>query len=141
MTIRDIPPLGDGWWPCPCCDGSGGSNSGPLPDHAALVAAARGAANLIHLAYESPDTLVEAIDRAEAALRAALDGDENRVAPGQSTPVAPGSAATASPLDVDRLRWAIYNVSLRHDWANTVDTEDRTEEIAAEYAALLGDEP
>jgi hypothetical protein len=38
-------------------------------------------------------------------------------------------------IDVDALRHAIYAVSLRHDWANTTDTEDRTEEIAAEYAA------
>jgi hypothetical protein len=39
-------------------------------------------------------------------------------------------------LDVERLRQAIYTVSIRHDWANTNDTEDRTEEIAEEYARL-----
>jgi hypothetical protein len=43
---------------------------------------------------------------------------------------------SASELDVERLRQAIYTVSVRHDWANTTDTEDRTEEIAAEYARL-----
>ena len=32
---------------------------------------------------------------------------------------------------VDRLRRAIYDVSVLHDWANTVDTVDRTEEIVA----------
>lgn len=36
-------------------------------------------------------------------------------------------------LIVDALRDAILIVSARHDWANTTDTEDRTEEIAAEY--------
>lgn len=41
-----------------------------------------------------------------------------------------------SELDVERLRQAIYTVSVRHDWANTNDTEDRTEEIAEEYARL-----
>jgi hypothetical protein len=40
-------------------------------------------------------------------------------------------------LDVGALRQAIYTVSVRHDWANTTDTEDRTEEIAAEYAGLV----
>jgi len=34
-------PLGDGWWLCPCCDGDGGSNSGPLPDHEAELARLR----------------------------------------------------------------------------------------------------
>jgi hypothetical protein len=42
----------------------------------------------------------------------------------------------ATELDVERLRKAIYTVSVRHDWANTIDTEDRTGEIAAEYARL-----
>jgi len=41
-----------------------------------------------------------------------------------------------STLDVERLREAIYAISVRHEWANYVDSEDRTEEIAAEYAAL-----
>jgi hypothetical protein len=45
-------------------------------------------------------------------------------------------ATPPDALDVERLRRAIYTVSVRHDWANTVDTEDRTEEIAREYAAL-----
>jgi hypothetical protein len=45
------------------------------------------------------------------------------------------AVARAEALDVERLRRAIYAVSVRHDWANTNDTEDRTEEIAAEYAA------
>jgi hypothetical protein len=45
------------------------------------------------------------------------------------------SPETTPRIDVDALRHAIYAVSLRHDWANTTDTEDRTEEIAAEYAA------
>lgn len=40
-----------------------------------------------------------------------------------------------APLDVDRLRQAIYVVGLRHRWAETTDNEDRTEEIAAEYAS------
>ena len=44
-------------------------------------------------------------------------------------------AAPAEP-DVERLREAIYTVSVRHDWANMTDTEDRTEEIAREYVAL-----
>lgn len=39
-------------------------------------------------------------------------------------------------LDVEWLRAAIYEVSVRHDWANTLDTEDRTEEIAAEYERI-----
>ncbi len=43
-------------------------------------------------------------------------------------------------LDVKRLRSAIYVVSVRHDWANTVDTDDRTEEIAREYR-LLSEKP
>lgn len=43
-------------------------------------------------------------------------------------------AARPRAIEVERLREAIYAISVRHDWANTVDTEDRTEEIAAEYA-------
>jgi len=41
--------------------------------------------------------------------------------------------AEAGTIDVERLRDAIYAVSVRHDWANTTDVEDRTEEIAALY--------
>lgn len=26
-----------GWYPCPCCDGEGGSHSAPLPDHKAEI--------------------------------------------------------------------------------------------------------
>lgn len=51
----------------------------------------------------------------------------------------PALAAKPTPqagLDVERLRDAIYAVSVRHDWEHTTDREDRTEEIAAEYAAL-----
>jgi hypothetical protein len=47
--------------------------------------------------------------------------------------------AEAAALDVERLARAIYAISIRHDWANTTDREDRTEEIAAEYARLAGD--
>lgn len=51
--------------------------------------------------------------------------------------VAEGKRLAAEELDVERLRAAIYAVSVRHDWANTTDTEDRTEEIAREYAARV----
>ena len=44
--------------------------------------------------------------------------------------------AEAAALDVERLRDAIYAISVRHDWEHTTDREDRTEEIAAEYARL-----
>ena len=50
----------------------------------------------------------------------------------------PPLRSAAPALDVERLRDAIYAVSVRHDWANTTDTEDRTEEIAREYATLEG---
>lgn len=43
--------------------------------------------------------------------------------------------------DRARLREAILIVSVRHDWANTEDTEDRTEEIATAYDALFGVTP
>lgn len=41
-----------------------------------------------------------------------------------------------SAVNVDLLAAAIYEVSVRHNWATTTDTEDRTEEIAAEYELL-----
>jgi len=37
-------------------------------------------------------------------------------------------------LDVDALRRALYTVSQRHDWEHVEDREDRTQEIADEYA-------
>lgn len=43
-------------------------------------------------------------------------------------------------LNRTALREAIYTVSVRHDWATTVDTEDRTEEIATEYEHIVADE-
>jgi hypothetical protein len=43
---------------------------------------------------------------------------------------------TDAGLDVERLRQAIYAISVRYDWEHTTDREDRTEEIVAEYAAL-----
>jgi hypothetical protein len=47
--------------------------------------------------------------------------------------------AEAAALDVERLARAIYAISIRHDWEHTTDRDDRTEEIAAEYARLAGD--
>lgn len=41
---------------------------------------------------------------------------------------------TFGDLSVDKLRRAIGIVSVRHDWEHTTDREDRTEEIAVEYA-------
>ena len=40
---------------------------------------------------------------------------------------------TPQHLDVDKLRRAIFIVSLAHDWANTFDGVDRTAEIAENY--------
>jgi hypothetical protein len=48
----------------------------------------------------------------------------------------PAAPVTDAGLDVERLRQAIYAISVRYDWEHTTDREDRTEEIAAEYAAL-----
>lgn len=42
-----------------------------------------------------------------------------------------------SALDVDVLRAALYEVSVRHDWEHVEDREDRTQEIADEYARLF----
>lgn len=39
-------------------------------------------------------------------------------------------------IDRDALQEAIYAVSLRHDWANSLDQTDRTDEIADEYEAI-----
>ena len=38
-------------------------------------------------------------------------------------------------IDVERLRRAVHVVSVRHDWAHVVDTEDRTQEIVDAYEA------
>lgn len=40
-------------------------------------------------------------------------------------------------IDEDRLRRAIYAVSQRHDWEHSVDREDRTAEIIAEYTKAV----
>ena len=45
------------------------------------------------------------------------------------------AAQPAPTLDRERLARAIYAVSVRHDWAHTTDTEDRTDEIADAYEA------
>ena len=47
-----------------------------------------------------------------------------------------GYAKARATLDVERLRRAIYVVSVRHDWENRVDREDRTQEIADAYALV-----
>lgn len=41
--------------------------------------------------------------------------------------------APPSEIDEGRLRAAILAVSVAHDWAHTIDREDRTAEIIAEY--------
>ncbi len=51
------------------------------------------------------------------------------------------AVVTSRELDVERLRKAIYTVSVRHDWERVTDREDRTEEIAAAYAALAEEDP
>ena len=46
------------------------------------------------------------------------------------------AAAPTPAIDRERLAEAIYAVSIAHNWANTTDTLDRTDEIADGYEAL-----
>jgi hypothetical protein len=75
---------GDGWWPCPCCNGEGGSNGGPLPPHAAEIARLRKIEEAAREALASYDATMHSLadegdyqrrDHAVDALRASL-GDE-----------------------------------------------------------------
>jgi hypothetical protein len=75
MTANDT----DGWWPCPCCDGDGGSNSGPLPDHAALVAAATEMAQRTYVDEEGLTATVP-YDRLYVLRKALWGSDDNIIA-------------------------------------------------------------
>lgn len=96
----------EGDWSACCCGAQ------PVPDSAGLRTTEKASDDNSHAVDQPvPDSLEDASDQ-------------------QVT------SKWADSLDVETLGAAIYEVSVRHDWANTLDTEDRTEEIAAEYARL-----
>jgi hypothetical protein len=94
-------------------------------------------------ARRDPEPVASA-DAAWEALGAALFDSGNAGAAevvDKHRPAIEAAIRGTAALDVERLRTAIYDTSIVHDWANTTDTVDRTDEIADRYARLADNEP